>query len=296
MNSFWFLRGYHREGRRWAEATLEGPLPPKLRARAHHAAAAMAFAQGDYPAAEGGWQETLRLSQSEGDILAEAYAWSGLGIVVMVRSDFGLAASRMEKALSLLERFDEDPPPEGHGDEDSTSVVSVTRVFLGTTMLARGDLGGAQRMFEEGLEVARRTGNPMATYVGLYNLAQLALTRGDLELASRTLEEGIGLSGRTKDRANLAHFLDALAAVAAFRDEAKRSATLLGTAEALLEEVGARVHNYYAPDPSLRERTVAEARASLGAKAFQEAWGRGRRMSFDRAVEYALGVDTECPL
>ena len=100
----------------------------------------------------------------------------------------------------------------------------------------------------------------MATYVGLYNLAQLALARGDLALAARTLEEGIGLSGRTKDRANLAHFLDALAAVAAFRDEAKRSAILLGTAEALLEEVGARVHNYYAPDPSLRERAVAEAR------------------------------------
>jgi len=148
---------------------------------------------------------------------------------------------------------------------------------------------------EEGLEVARRTGNPMATYVGLYNLAQLALARGDLELASCTLEEGIGLSGRTKDRANLAHFLDALAAVAAFRDEAQRSAILLGTAEALLEEVGARVHNYYAPDPSLRERTVAEVRASLGATAFEEAWGRGRGMSFDRAVEYALGADTERP-
>ena len=124
----------------------------------------------------------------------------------------------------------------------------------------------------------------------------LHLTRGDLELASRTLEEGIDLSGRTKDRANLAHFLDALAAVDAFRDEAERSATLLGTAEALLEEVGARVHNYYAPDPSLRERAIAEARASLGATAFEEAWGRGRGMSFDRAVEYALGVDTERPL
>ena len=296
LNSFWFLRGYHREGRRWTEATLEGPLPPELRARAHHAAAAMAFAQGDYRAAEGGWQETLRLSQSEGDILAEAYAWSGIGIVEMVRSDFGVAASRMEEALSLFERYGEDPPPEGHGYEDPTGVASMTRVLLGTTLLARGDLGGAQRMFEEGLEAARRTGNPMATYVGLYNLAQLALARGDLELASRTLEEGIGLSGRTKDRANLAHFLDALAAVAAFRDEAQRSAILLGTAEALLEEVGARVHNYYAPDPSLRERTVAEARASLGAKAFEEAWGRGRGMSFDRAVEYALGVDTERPI
>ncbi|HEV2744356.1 MAG TPA: hypothetical protein VGV91_14470, partial [Rubrobacter sp.] len=120
MNSFWFLRGYHREGRRWAEATLEGPLPPKLRARAHHAAAAMAFAQGDYPAAEERWREALRLSRGEGDILAEAFAWSGVGIAEMVRSDFEGAASRMERAISLFERYGEDPPPEGQDYEDPT--------------------------------------------------------------------------------------------------------------------------------------------------------------------------------
>jgi len=60
--------------------------------------------------------------------------------------------------------------------------------------------------------------------VALYNLAQLAISRGDLALAAGTLEEGVGLSGHTKDRANLAHFLDALSAVATLRGEAERSA------------------------------------------------------------------------
>ncbi len=96
---------------------------------------------------------------------------------------------------------------------------------------------------------------------------------------------------RWGDRANLAHFLKALSAVEAFRGEAERCALLLGAAEALLEEVGARVHNYYAPDPSLRERAVEEARAVLGEAAFNEAWVHGRDMGFEQAVGYALGAD-----
>ena len=70
---------------------------------------------------------------------------------------------------------------------------------------------------------------------------------------------------------------------------------MLGVAEALLKEVGARVHNYYVPDPSLRERAVAEARAVLGEATFEAAWARGREMSFEQAVAYALDADEASP-
>jgi hypothetical protein len=63
---------------------------------------------------------------------------------------------------------------------------------------------------------------------------------------------------------------------------------LLGAAEALLEQVGARVYNYYVPDPSLQERAIAEARSALGDVAFEEAGAEGRAMTFEQAVAYAL--------
>jgi hypothetical protein len=85
--------------------------------------------------------------------------------------------------------------------------------------------------------------------VALYNLAQLAISRGDLGLAAGALEEGVGLSGHTKDRANPAHFLDALSAVAALRGEAERSALLIGAAEEFLREVGAPVYTSTTPTP-----------------------------------------------
>jgi non-specific serine/threonine protein kinase len=122
-------------------------------------------------------------------------------------------------------------------------------------------------------------------------LAQSALARGDYAEAGRLLGEGIEWSEQTKDRASLAYFLETLAVVTTFGREAERSALLLGAAEALLEEVGARVHNYYVPDPSLRERAVAEARAGLGEATFEETWARGRGMSFEQAVGYARGAD-----
>lgn len=146
----------------------------------------------------------------------------------------------------------------------------------------------AERAFEEALTSARRLKHPALGYIALYNLAQLALARTDLEKAARMLEEGLDLSWQTKDRANSAHFLSALAAVEALRGWTERSALLLGAADALLREVGAPVYNFYNPDPSLQERTVAEARAVLGDAAFEEARERGRAMRFEQAVAYAL--------
>jgi hypothetical protein len=66
---------------------------------------------------------------------------------------------------------------------------------------------------------------------------------------------------------------------------------LLGAAEALLEEMGARLHNYYVTDPFLRGRAVAMVRVDLGNAAFKQARGRGRTMTFEQAVAYALGSD-----
>ncbi len=63
---------------------------------------------------------------------------------------------------------------------------------------------------------------------------------------------------------------------------------LLGAADGLLRQVGALVYNFYNPDPSLQERALAEARSVLGEAAFEEARERGREMTFEQAVEYAL--------
>ena len=279
LHTFWLVHGHHREERRLMEIALEHELPLALRTRALLVAGSMAYAHGDYPAAEERWQEALLLSQRDEDVLAEGHAWGGMGLVEMARPDYEAAASSLEKAIALFERCGQD------------YLASALRVMLGTMLLARGEGERADRAFEESLASARRLKVPSLTYIVLYNLAQAALARGDRGKATRMLGEGIEESRRIKDRANLTYFLEALAAIRALEGEAERSALLLGAAEALLEKVGARVHNYYAPDPSVRVRAVAEARAGLGDAGFEGAWTRGRGMDFEQAIDYALGAD-----
>jgi tetratricopeptide (TPR) repeat protein len=196
--------------------------------------------------------------------------------VEIVRQDYEAAASRLEKAIALFERCDED------------YLASALRVILGTVLQARGEGERAGRAFEEGLATARRLGIPSLTYIALYSSAQTALARGDYRKATRMLREGIEWFGRTNDRANLAYFLEALAVVVAFEGEGERSGLLLGAAEAFLEEVGARVYNYYIPDRSLYERAAATVRSQLGEEGFEQARAEGKVLDFEHAVEYAL--------
>ena len=274
---FWWARGHHREGRRWAEAALGCDVPLAWRARVLSVSAAMFYAANDHDPAEERWRGGLSVSLEADDKLGEGLCRSGLGLARLVRGDHETAAQHFAGALPILE---------GCGDPLS----SLARVWLGTTSLLRGDAARAEEEIMGGLSSARSRGDTLCTYVALYNLAQLAISRGDLGLAVRTLEEGVGLSEHTRDRANLAHFLDALSAVAALRGEPERSAVLIGASEESLREVGAPVYNFYAPDPTLKERAAAEARGALGDAAFERLREQGRAMTFEEAVSLGAGT------
>ena len=276
LRPYWWIRGSHDEGRRWMEEAMTHELPQGLRGRAANVAAAMAFMQGDFEEAERYCSESLEMALREDDAPLEGYSWMGLGLVALSGEDFETAAACLEKALPLLQR-----------SEELTS-ISATHVWLGTALLARNDQERAVSMFEEGLALARRMGDRSAAYVALYNLAQVSLARRDYDGAAVIFEEGISFSEQMRDQANLAYFLEGLAVVAGKREEAERSALLSGAAEGQLEAVGATVYNYYRPDRSLYERTVSATRSRLGDAAFEQARERGRAMTFEQAVAYAL--------
>jgi tetratricopeptide (TPR) repeat protein len=274
LQVFFWVRGYQREGRRWIEETLERELRDDLRARALHVGAGMAYAQGDYPVAEGRYRAAARLSRREGDELLEGRVLAGLGLVQMTRQDHGSAKSSLERAIALLERRG------AHWE------ASFSRVLLGSVLVAQGE-EGAESLFREALAWVRAAKNPSLTVIALNGLARSALARHDFAEAGDLLEEAVGVAGQTGEKANLANLLESLATVRAHCGEAERSAVLLGAAEGLLEEVGARVYNQYAPDRSLYERTLSTAQSQLGEKGFREARERGRRMTFEQVVVYA---------
>ena len=279
LQSFLWVRGYHREGRRWAEATLRRGLPDGLRARALHVAAMTAYIQGSYAEAGKAWEDALLLSRRAGDTLVEASALSGEGLVRMARAEPEAAIPSLEESVALFGRCDDH------------YMATVARGWFGLALFASGDTEGAERTFEEALAWVRPTGNPSVMQVSLYNLAELVMARGDHGRAGRMLEEAVGFSERLGDGVSLAHGLQKLAIVASSRGEAERVATLLGAAEGLLQDAGAPGHAFFNPDPSLLGGAAEAARTALGGRAFERARERGGSMTSERAVAYALGSD-----
>jgi non-specific serine/threonine protein kinase len=202
-----------------------------------------------------------------------------LAVSATQRGDFEGTVPSFEKALTLFRRSGEE------------GMVPIARLWPGTILLLQGDHDRAISVFEEALVMARQGGNMHAASVALYNLAQVALLQNDHEQATRILEEGVTLSEQMRDRANLSYFLEGLAVVAGAQELAERSTRLFGAAEGLMEAVGAPVYNYVKVDPCLYRRTKASARSHLGEKAFEEARERGREMTFEQAVAYALKDD-----
>jgi predicted ATPase/DNA-binding XRE family transcriptional regulator len=273
---FWWARSYHREGRRWMEEVLKCTLPPAFRGRALVVAGTLAWGHGDYEQCGRYSEEGLEVSQQAGDERGAAWARVGLGLSAMSGSDYAAATSHLQEALHSFRQLDE-----GYG------VAHVT-TFLGMVAMMRGEEGQAMPMFEEGLAAARRIGDRSSTYIALYNLAQAALSRSDYEGAASLLEEGVTLSEQMGDRANVAYCLEGLAVVANTRGEVERSGRLIGAAEGLHEAVGVPVYLYYEPHRLRYERTVAAVRSQLGEEAFEEVRERGREMTFEQAVGYAL--------
>ena len=273
---YWMIRGYQREGRRWMEALLALDLWPALRARVLVAVASLAYGYGDYEWCERYSEEGLELSRQVGDELGIAWAQFGLGVAAMSRSDHEAATPHLRESLRSFREVGED------------FGVARATICLGMVALMRDDVSRAIDTFGEALTVARRIGDKTGACITLYNLAQVALSHGDHCQAATHFEEGIALSGQVSDRANVAYCLEGLATIAGEQGKAERSARLFGAAEGMREVLGAPVYTYYEPDPFLHERAMTGARSQLGDTAFEGARERGRAMTFEQAVAYAL--------
>ena len=126
----------------------------------------------------------------------------------------------------------------------------------------------------------------------LRNLAVAAFRQGDYDRAAALLEESLIVLRELGEKQFITRSLEYLAAVASMQGDLERAARLFGAGEALREAAGASVLPFYHAD---YERGVAAARAGLDERSFAAAWERGRAMTLEEAIEYALGAQEPSP-
>jgi non-specific serine/threonine protein kinase len=275
--TYWWSSGNISEGRRRMEDALaaEPDLPALPRAKLLFIAATLGQAVGDFRSAWPMVEESRAVFEEVGFKRGVADARGTGGLIA-------LGLGRPEDALDLMQRA-----VKLDLEVDNEWGAAAMLGFSATVPFVRGDLDRARGFVERGLKLSRKIGARDTLYVNLHALATIALAEGDHELARRSFKEAADLSLEVGEKVNVAFCLEGLAAIAAEAEDERRAARLWGASEAILEDI--EVISYpFAPEPSLRERRVAEARTLLGEQSWTRAWAEGRAMTPGEAVAYVL--------
>jgi predicted ATPase/class 3 adenylate cyclase len=312
---FWNVRGHFSEGRRWLTAGLsgEGAAALSLRARASLGLGYLELRQGDYPRAVEDLEVSHSLYREIGDRRGEAYALCFLGWIALDRNEFDRAEELLEESLALSRAA------------GTARDVSVSLNALAMLKVYRGDHERATAMQEECLSLAREAGDVQIIAVLTYNLGFTAAMTGEYERAEAFVREAqalfrevgdrgmaplasnrlgfLALSQDDPDRAEelcveairdlqeqaqipgIDFALEILGGVAASRGEIRRAARLWGAVAGYRDATGAP---WIPEERAMIEAHIDAARPRLEEATWREEWEKGRSMTLDQAVEYAL--------
>ena len=156
---------------------------------------------------------------------------------------------------------------------------------LGLAVYSLDDLGRATKLTEEGVALLRELGAGADTAVGLCNLGWMALLQNDLGKAADLYEESLSLAWDTGMKLIVLPTLEGYACVAGARGEAQRAARLWGAAQSLQEAKGIPRDTDWLAEADAR---ISDVRSGMREQAWEEAWRKGRAMTLEEAVSYAL--------
>lgn len=272
----WFFseKGPIAEGRRYLESALAlSNGSSVLRTKVLSALAQTAAQMGDLVEAKVAGEESLAQYRELGDTWQIGAGVHNLGYIAAESGDWPTARRLFEESVVLFQQA---------GDEDYA--LWCTR-SLGWTYHDTGDFSRAREIHEGNLRRAREVGNTGVEATTLGVLGGILLDEGRADEAFPYLEQAYRLhaeSGVTLDVAiDLWRFAKALSGVG----RAEEAAQLSSLSDALREELGSRVRWVERE----ADKTIADVKAQLDPDVFREAWGGGKRLSIERAVEIALG-------
>jgi tetratricopeptide (TPR) repeat protein len=274
---FWFTRGHLSEGREWCVRALSkagGDERTPARAKALNAAGALAHFQGDYPAAQARFEESLAIRRELADRSGIARSLNGLANVAHEQGDFASARTLHEECLAIMREL-----------EDRWGIAR-SLAGLGNVTHEQRDFASAQALYEESLAIWRELGERRAIAHSLNNLGNVASVQGVYSAARALYAESLATSVELGESRAIAHSLEGLADVNAALGSSLRAVRIWGAAGRLREEIGSPLRPNKRPG---YDRRMAASRAALGDDAaFDRAWQEGRALPLEQAIKLAL--------
>ena len=274
MNAFWACRGPFGDVRRMLASLADlAPAHSVSRGRLLWVAASMAATQNDYDACAELSEESLRIGTEAKDV--EIVAWSLImgAPAIWIAGDLAAATERFESALSLarLMRVEQ-------------AELDAMNALCGI-WIASGELDRAIEVGEHGLAMSKDRGELWMRGYLLNFLAQASWLRGDRRRGEALAREAAECKHALDDRLGLTMVLETLAWMAAELGQHQRAVCLLGSAERVRDEISLTVMDLFSEQ---HERSVAIAVHGVGQKSFDAAFARGRAMTIDEGVAFAV--------
>ena len=280
MMTFWACRGPFSDVRRVLTALAEAaPQSSLARAQLLWVAAVMAHRENDYAGCAALCDESRQIGTALKDV--EVVAWSLLvgAIPPWAEGDLTGAKRRLESALTLAELMNAE-----HVELDARSTLCGV-------LTAGGELDRAVELGEQALARSKSLGELWVRGFALNYLGQAIWLRGDRTRGEALAREAAACKHALDDRNGLAIVLETLAWMAIELSQHERAAHLLGAAERVRQETSQSLIELFRAQ---HEKSESAARKGLGSTSYNAAFARGRAMTIDEGVAFALG-DTQRP-
>src|SRR5215217_2169197 len=170
------------------------------------------------------------------------------------------------------------------GPEGGTG-VRWTLTFLGDVALNQNESKEARSFFEETVAILREIGEKNFLAYSLRRLGLLAWREKDYQKAIALCKESLSLNRELGDPRGVLASLSAFADIAVVQGKFARGATLMAAVETQLASMGMRL---LPVDKLEYERNRDVLRAELEEKILNKFWAKGKTMSLDQVIAFAL--------
>ena len=271
---YWVSRGPFGDVRRVLTSLAElAPEDSISRGRLLWVAAIMASSVNDYDACAALCDESLRIGTAARDVEVVGWALSVSAMPRLRGGDLADAKERVESALTLARLMGLD-----HVEMSGNNTLSPI-------LIAAGEIDRAIEIGERAAALSKERGESWCRGYQLDFLARACWLRGDREKAEALAREAVVCKHAVDDRNGLTMVLETLASMAAERGTHERAAILLGLAQRVRDLSSITMIELYRQQ---HERSVSIIIEGIGCKALDAAYARGRAMTIDEGVAFAV--------
>jgi predicted ATPase/DNA-binding SARP family transcriptional activator len=220
-------------------------------------------------------EEALSIGRELGDAWNTATALRYLGLLASMQGNYVEARSLLEQSLEISRTMG----PEGK------LVLSWTLTFLGDVALNQNESKEARSFYEESVAILREIGDKNFLAYSLRRLGLLAWRGKDYRKAIALCQESLSLNRELGDPRGVLASLAGFADIAVVQGKFARAAQIMAAVESQLVSMGMRL---LPVDKMEYERNLAHLRTKLDEKIFNKFWTKGKAMSLDDTIAFAL--------